>query len=144
MRYALNEIEPTPGFHHGSAEYSRLHVPDSDEQVGHLTAIDVATGETIWEHRQRAGIGGSVLTTGGGLVFVSDDARRFRAFDAETGEVLWEQILNASAGGFPVSYMVDGVQYVALPAGGGVNYRSITPEIRQRVGGNTLFVFRLR
>ena len=86
---------------------------------------------------------GSVLTTGGGLVFVTDDARRFRAFDADTGEILWEQLLNSGAGGFPVSYGVDGVQYIAIAAGGGVNYRSITREIRQRGGGNTLFVFRL-
>ncbi|HUP51829.1 MAG TPA: hypothetical protein VM198_05100 [Longimicrobiales bacterium] len=39
--------------------------------------------------------------------------------------------------------MVDGVQYVAIAAGGGPNARSITPEIRQRPGGNMLFVFRL-
>ena len=69
--------------------------------------------------------------------------RRFRAFDADTGEILWEQILNSSAGGYPVSYSVDGVQYIAIAAGGGPNYRSITREIRQRGGGNTLFVFRL-
>ncbi len=119
MNYTLNEVEPTLGLHHGSATTERVHVPDSDEQVGQLTAVDVATGATRWEHRQRAGFGGSVLTTGGGLVFVTDDARRFRAFDAETGEILWEQILNSSAGGFPVSYMVDGVQYIAIAAGGG-------------------------
>ena len=118
-------------------------MPNSDEQVGQLTAVDVATGQTRWVHRQRAGIGGSVLTTGGGLVFVTDDARRFRAFEADSGEILWEQILNSSAGGFPVSYMVDGVQYIAIAAGGGVNYLNITREIRQRGGGNTLFVFRL-
>ena len=69
--------------------------------------------------------------------------RSVRAFDAETGEILWEQILNSSAGGFPVSYMVDGVQYIAIAAGGGPNYRNLTPEIVQRLGGNTLFVFRL-
>jgi alcohol dehydrogenase (cytochrome c) len=83
------------------------------------------------------------LTTGGGLVFVSDDARRFRAFDADSGEILWEQILNSSAGGFPVTYSVDGVQYIAIAAGGGINYRTLTPEIRQRSGGNMLYVFRL-
>jgi len=116
---------------------------NSDEQVGQFTAVDVATGRTRWVHRQRAGIGGSVLSTGGGLVFVTDDARRFRAFDADTGEILWEQILNSSAGGFPVSYSVDGVQYIAIAAGGGVNNRGVTREIRQRSGGNTLFVFRL-
>ncbi len=76
-------------------------------------------GEARWTYRQRAGIAGSVLTTGGGLVFVSDDARRFRAFDADSGEILWEQILNSSAGGFPITYSVDGVQYIAIAAGGG-------------------------
>ena len=54
-----------------------------------------------------------------------------------------EQILNSAAGGFPVSYSVDGVQYIAIAAGEGVNYRRHTPEIRQRGGGNTLYVFRL-
>ena len=85
----------------------------------------------------------SLVATGGGLVFVSDDARRFRAFDADSGEVLWEQILNSTAGGFPVSYTVVGVQYIAIAAGGGVTYRMLTPELQQRGGGNMLFVFRL-
>ena len=84
-----------------------------------------------------------MLTTGGGLGFVTDDARRFRAFDAENGEILWEQLLNSTAGGFPVSYSVDGVQYIAIAAGGGVTYRNLTPELQQRRGGNMLFVFRL-
>jgi alcohol dehydrogenase (cytochrome c) len=143
MRYTPNEVEPTLGGYHSSAESTRIPVPGGGPDVGQLTAINVATGETLWQLSQRAGMGGSVLTTGGGLVFVTDDARRFRAFDAETGEILWEQILNASAGGFPVSYEVEGVQYIAIAAGGGVNYRNLTPEIRQRSGGNTLYVFRL-
>jgi alcohol dehydrogenase (cytochrome c) len=143
MTYTLNPSEPVLGGYHDSAEYRRVAVPGSDGVVGHFTAVDVATGRTLWEHRQRAGVGGSVLATGGGLVFVTDDARRLRAFDARTGEVLWEQILNSSAGGFPVSYAVDGVQYIAIAAGGGPNYRTLTPEIRQRSGGNMLFVFRL-
>jgi alcohol dehydrogenase (cytochrome c) len=143
MRFTPIAVEPTLGGYHSSADYRRIAVPGGGDEVGQLSAIDVATGETLWQHVQRAGIGGSVLTTGGGLVFVTDDARRFRAFNSETGEILWEQRLNASAGGFPVSYRVDGVQYVAIAAGGGVNYRNLTPEIRQRSGGNTLYVFRL-
>jgi alcohol dehydrogenase (cytochrome c) len=143
MDYVLNEFEAMEGMYHGSADYPRIHVPDSDEQVGQFTAVSVETGETLWDVRQRAGFGGSVLTTAGGLVFASDDARRFRAFDAETGDVLWEQILNATAGGFPVSYAIDGTQYIAIAAGGGPNYLTLTSEIRQRPGGNMLFVFRL-
>ena len=143
MSYYLNPVNPTLGGYHSSATSIMIEVPDSDGQVGMFTAVDVATGATKWIYRQRAGIGGSVLTTGGGLVFVTDDARRFRAFDADSGEILWEQILNSSAGGFPVTYSVDGVQYLAIAAGGGINYRTLTPEISQRRGGNTLFVFRL-
>lgn len=144
MRYTLNEIEPEVGMYHDSAVYPRIAAPGHADLVGQFIAVDVESGKTLWEHRQRAGINGSVLTTGGGLAFVTDDARRFRAFDATTGDVLWEQVLNASAGGYPVSYMVDGVQYIAIGAGGGPNTRSLTPEVQQRVGGNTLFVFRLR
>ena len=108
-----------------------------------IVRMDLSTGEPLWVYRQRAGIAGSVLTTAGGLVFVTDDARRFRAFDAQTGDILWEQILNSSAGGFPVSYMHDGVQYIAIAAGGGINFRGLTPEIQQPPRGNMLFVFRL-
>ena len=143
MTFYLNAVNPTLGGYHSSATSLMDLPPDSDGLVGMLSSVDVATGEARWTHRQRAGMGGSVLTTAGGLVFVSDDARRFRAFDADSGEILWEQILNSSAGGFPVTYRVDGVQYVAIAAGGGINYRNLTPEIRQRQGGNTLFVFRL-
>lgn len=143
MTFYLRPVEPTVGSHHASATSVPTDRPGFDGLVGQFTAVDVATGAAKWTYRQREGIGGSVLTTGGGLVFVTDDARRLRAFDADTGEVLWEQILNSSAGGFPVSYSVDGVQYVAIAAGGGVNYRRHTPEVQQRSGGNTLFVFRL-
>ena len=143
MNFALRPVEPTVGLHHASARSSVDIGPEDTGQVGQFASIDAATGETRWTYKQRAGIGGSVLTTGGGLVFVSDDARRFRAFDADNGDILWEQVLNSTAGGFPVSYSVDGVQYIAIAAGEGVNYRRHTPEIRQRGGGNTLYVFRL-
>ncbi len=143
MDLTLNEFRYRPGLHHGSARIAQVPAPDMGGQIGQFSAIDLTTGEPRWVYRQRAGIGGSVLTTGGGLVFVTDDARRFRAFDAATGEILWEQILNSSAGGFPVSYRHDGVQYIAIAAGGGINFRGLTPEIRQPGGGNMLFVFRL-
>ncbi len=143
MDYYLNPVNPSLGGYHSSATLRRLPPENFDGNVGLFTAIDVATGAQKWQYKQRAGVAGSVLTTGGGLVFVSDDARRFRAFDADTGDILWEQILNSSAGGFPVTYSLDGVQYIAIAAGGGVNYRNLTPEIRQKRDGNMLYVFRL-
>lgn len=143
MEFYLNPVTPTVGDHHRSATSIIVEPPEFDGDIGLLTATDVATGKTKWQHKQRAGIGGSILTTAGGLIFVSDDARRFRAFDADTGDILWEQVLNSTAGGFPVSYSVDGEQYIAIAAGGGVTYRTLAPELQQRRGGNTLFVFKL-
>lgn len=143
MDYYLNPVNPTVGGYHSSAVSLKIPVPEGDGQIGIFTAVDVATGEALWTYQQRAAITGSVLTTGGGLAFVTDDARKFRAFDVDTGEILWEQILNSSAGGFPTTFSVDGIQYLAIAAGGGVNHRTLTPEIRQRSGGNMLFVFRL-
>ena len=143
MDYYLNPVNPTVGGYHSSAVSLKIPVPEGDGQIGIFTAVDVATGEALWTYQQRAAITGSVLTTGGGLAFVTDDARKFRAFDVDTGEILWEQILNSSAGGFPTTFSVDDIQYLAIAAGGGVNHRTLTPEIRQRSGGNMLFVFRL-
>jgi alcohol dehydrogenase (cytochrome c) len=143
MDYYLNPVNPTVGGYHSSAVSRKISTPDEDSQIGIFSAVNVASGETLWTYKQRAAITGSVLTTGGELAFVTDDARRFRAFDANNGQILWEQILNSSAGGFPSTYSVDGVQYIAIAAGGGVSHRALTPEIRQRRGGNMLFVFKL-
>ena len=70
MDLTLNEFRDRPGRHHGSARSVRSPAPDSGGQVGMFTAMDLVTGEPKWVYRQRAGIGGSVLTTGGGVVFV--------------------------------------------------------------------------
>ena len=61
----------------------------------------------------------SLVATGGGLVFGGDANGRFRAFDHESGEVLWEINLGSSVSGYPISFSVDGKQYVAVNTGGG-------------------------
>ena len=125
------------------------HIPDADPAtalVGRLEAISAETGETLWKYEQRAPEFGSVLTTGGSLVFMGDIVRRFRAHDAETGDILWETILNGPVGGRPMSYSVDGRQYIAIGAGGssmGTAFLQLTPELSTTSGANTLFVFAL-
>ncbi|MDX1382510.1 MAG: PQQ-binding-like beta-propeller repeat protein [Thermoanaerobaculia bacterium] len=115
-----------------------------EDQLGTVRAISVETGETLWLHEQRAGTM-SLVATGGGLVFGGDVAGRFRAFDQVTGEVLWEINLGSSVTGFPISYAVDGRQYVAVGTGNAASasgFLSLTPELRPS-SNNTLFVFAL-
>ena len=87
----------------------------------------------------------SLVTTGGGLLFGGDVNGRFRAFDQETGEVLWEINLGSPVSGFPISFGVDGRQYVAVGTGAGgtaSHFMGLTPELRPS-SGNNLFVFAL-
>ena len=85
------------------------------------------------------------MTTGGDLIFGGDYNGRFRALDAETGEVLWEINLGSPVTGFPVTFSVEGRQYVAASTGRSLTsgaFNRLTPELRPSAG-NTLFVFAL-
>jgi alcohol dehydrogenase (cytochrome c) len=121
--------------------------PGNDGNFGRIEAIDLKTRQVVWSKRQRAPIASSLLASAGGLVFSGARDRRFRAYDAATGAVLWQSVLNASPSSSPASYGVDGVQYVAVVAGGGGAFdagsRSLTPEIVDPPAGTTLWVFKL-
>ncbi len=125
-----------------------FEMPGTEEMFGKLAAYDVGTLEELWSIEQRASYLTAVLTTGGGLAFVGDVDRYFRAHDVRTGEALWETRLGTSVQGFPVTYAVDGEQYLAVSSGvGGGSPRTIprllSPEIRHPQGGNALYVFKL-
>ena len=95
-----------------------------------MRAIDMSTGREIWRYGQRAPNAGSTLATAGDVVFFGDLNRRFRAFDAETGEVLWQTILGSQITGYPVTYSVDGRQYLTVPVGGvGDRLATYAPEL---------------
>ena len=123
--------------------------PDSGGNLGQLQALDVTSGEPLWRHRTPSPINTAALTTAGGLVFAGDFDRHVYAYDAATGEILWQTRLVTSAQGFPVTYLANGKQYVAVPAGvGGGSWatllpRELTPEIRRPNHGNSIHVFAL-
>ena len=131
----------------GTSHYAlavRNQIAPGTDQVGTVHAISAETGETVWLHEQRSATM-SLVTTGGGLVFGGDVNGRFKAWDQETGEVLWEINLGSAVTSFPISYAVDGRQYIAVGTGTASTasmFSRLTPEIRPSAGNN-LFVFAL-
>ena len=119
----------------------RPEIAPGTDQVGAVWAISAETGETAWVHEQRSATM-SLVATGGGLVFGGDVNGRFRALDQETGEVLWEINLGSAVSGFPITYAVDGRQYVAVSTGT-PRFVNLTPEVNAGSQGNNLFVFGL-
>jgi alcohol dehydrogenase (cytochrome c) len=127
--------------------YQFEHVPGRSGW-GALQAIDVSTGRTVWSHETKLPWTDGTLTTDGGLVFSGTPDRHFYAFDARTGKVLWSYTTRSGITGQPMSYVVDGKQYVAVQSGyGGVAPTLLGPKIaplfRHIPLGGQLYVFSL-
>ena len=124
---------------------------DGADHIGELQAWDLATGSQVWVHEFEFQNWGPVLTTGGGLVFAGGtNDRYFRAFDAATGKLLWQQPTNSGIIGVPTSYMVDGVQYIAVQAGWGLDAQRMQGALNASLGlrtqvpqGGVIWVFAL-
>jgi alcohol dehydrogenase (cytochrome c) len=106
---------------------------DSDGRFGRIQAIDLETRETLWTTRQRAPQTTGTLATAGGVVFAGALDRWFTAYDDATGEALWRTRLGDVPSSAPISYGVDGRQYVAMVVGYGtaqsITFPMLTPEI---------------
>ncbi len=92
-------------------------VPGED-QYGTYTAIDLNTGAIAWQNKTEQPMIGGSLATAGNLVFTGEGNGHFDAFDARTGKLLWHFAAGAGCNAPPVTYELDGKQYIAAACGG--------------------------
>ena len=115
IKYTLVE-EPAkdglPPIRYASSE------PTKDPRWGTVSAINLTTGKIQWQVKTEQPLMGGVLATRGGLLFMGEGDGSFNAYNSSTGDLLWQDKVDAGVNAPPISYEIDGVQYVAVVAGG--------------------------
>ncbi|MGZ9710895.1 outer membrane protein assembly factor BamB family protein [Glaciimonas sp. GNP009] len=106
-----------------------------EEQSGNVTAVNIDTGKIAWQAKTDQPMIGGALATAGNLVFAGEGNGWFKAYDAKTGKLLWKFQCGAGVNAPPVSYSVNGKQYIAVAAGGNSQM-----DFKR---GNSIFVFGL-
>lgn len=120
----------SPAIRYASSE------PTKDERRGVLSAINLTTGKIRWQVKTEQPLIGGVLATRGGLVFTGEGNGHFNAYNSGSGELLWQSKADAGVNAPPISYQVDGVQYIAVAAGGN--------SIFGYTAGDTVMVYALK
>jgi alcohol dehydrogenase (cytochrome c) len=112
---------------------------------GALKAVDPTTGETKANLRLNYASYAGVLTTAGGLVFLGQTDGTFAAYDAKTLKELWSFNMGSGINAPPVSYSVNGKQYVAVLVGSRqpANVINMAPELKHTSTASMLYVFGL-
>jgi alcohol dehydrogenase (cytochrome c) len=143
-----NEMEKKIGVG-GDAGSQKLYLmPGTHGNMGRLSAYNTATLQAAWTIEQKAPFLTGVLTTAGGVAYVGDFDRRFRALDTRTGRTLWKTRLGTSVQGHVISYAVDGKQYIAVETGLGGGSpvgkpTTLLPGVHHPGNGQAIYVFAL-
>jgi alcohol dehydrogenase (cytochrome c) len=121
--------------------------PDSDGKYGRVEAINMLTREVVWTERHRAPVSSGALDTAGGVIFSGSIDRFFRAYDDQNGKLLWETRLSDVPSNAPISYTVNGKQYIAIGVGNGgaqaTGFTALVPEIQNLDRAPAVWVFQL-
>ncbi len=89
-----------------------------ERQYGTFTAMNLNTGKIAWQVETEQPMIGGAMATAGNLVFTGEGNGHFNAYDARTGKELWTFQAGAGCNAPPVTYMLDGKQYIAVACGG--------------------------
>lgn len=133
VKYTLVDEPATterPAIRYASSE------PTKDARWGTLSAIQLSSGKIKWQLKTAEPLMGGVLATQSGLLFMGEGDGSFNAYNSESGALLWQAKADAGVNAPPISYEVDGEQYVAVVAGGN--------SIFGYTYGDNVLVYRLR
>ena len=133
MTYTTSKVNTVKGQMRLGSTFK--NVEKNGLQSGNVTAVNVDTGKVDWQHKTAQPMMGGALATAGNLVFAGEGNGQFDALDAKTGKTLWHFQLGAGVNAPPITYEVDGTQYVAVAAGG--NFQIDFPR------GDTVAIFKL-
>jgi len=139
MQESCMDLIPAPPGQRGNLSsgvnwFIRMRPDNKDGKIGRLEAVNLETKKALWTDRQRAPLMTCTLDTAGGIVFAGDLDRKFAAYDDATGAELWKIRLNDTPNSCPISFSVNGKQYVAMVVGAGgamtVTFPVLVPEIQ--------------
>jgi len=129
----------------GGAPFTTYDDPDCGRIKGSITAIDVSSGKVVRKHWTKHPQLGGLLSTRGGLVFAGYAEGQVVALDADTLQELWRFETGSAINAPPMTFMSGNKQYVAIEVGLGGAWPqwfvSATPELKEQVPSNMLYVF---
>ena len=132
----------------GNGSQIYYEMPGTEGNMGRLSAYRASDLKPLWSFQQRSPFLTAALSTGGGVAFIGDFDRVFRALDVKTGKTIWQTRLGTTVQGHPVSFSIDGKQYVAVTTGLGGGSPVLKPnamltEVHRPPNGQAVFVFGL-